>query len=837
MWTALRWPRWITVVLFVTAVPGATASQGEAQPRAEPAASAPASNDASARINLPSSVDLPRLLDLAADRLGLRLQYDPALLKGPPITLRMSGAGVSNAELWSLVQELLASQGLTTVNAGASGVLRVIKRADAADAAAIDAPPTPPNDAFSPFTSPAAATPGFRSVLIRPQHISPKDLAETVKPLLSRQGGSAAVLGTSGLVLISDTSSSIEQALRLIENIDSAERGVVVETAVVRHLSPQQIIALSTQIAAKREAAGGEKIPGDLIAPPGGDALLVVAPASRLPLWRALIAELDQREPVETRSYSPRSFALADVARLLEQTVKGGGGVGSGTSAGSAAGVNSGGGVGDDRFRIVIDDLTASLIITATPGQHERIELTLTRLDSVPASARRPVRTFKIRNRSVKEIQQVIENLLSTGVLQAQLDAGVSGAAGGDSGSGALSQPPIAAAGSQTLDRPIIPGGTPVPTLPGTEPGSPPSSAAPGGNSPGGAASTLSGAGSGPPASLGAYGRGPASNTASSISRGAGSSGLPPLVLTCDEPTSTLIAVGEPRALAQLEALLPTLDVRQPQVMLEAFLVSLSDSQSLDLGVELEKLQINGSTLFRLSSLFGLSTSSGSGTSANRTVGDLQGFTGVVLDPGDFAIVVHALEGINHGRSLSSPKVLVNNNQQATFNSVLQQPFASTNASTTVATTAFGGTQDAGTTISVKPQIAEGDHLVLNYSVSLSSFVGAASNPNLPPPRQQNSVQSTSTIPDGYTVVVGGLEVQTEGENVTQVPLLGSIPLFGELFKRTGKNTSRTRFFVFLRAGVMRSSTLEDLKYVSDRDSESAGLPDSWPTVQPRVIR
>jgi len=73
---------------------------------------------------------------------------------------------------------------------------------------------------------------------------------------------------------------------------------------------------------------------------------------------------------------------------------------------------------------------------------------------------------------------------------------------------------------------------------------------------------------------------------------------------------------------------------------------------------------------------------------------------------------------------------------------------------------------DAGTTITVKPQVAEGDHLVLDYAVSVSTFVGEPADPALPPPRQENQLQSIVTVPDGYTVVVGGLERLSEGAPV-----------------------------------------------------------------------
>jgi general secretion pathway protein D len=208
-----------------------------------------------------------------------------------------------------------------------------------------------------------------------------------------------------------------------------------------------------------------------------------------------------------------------------------------------------------------------------------------------------------------------------------------------------------------------------------------------------------------------------------------------------------------------------------------------------------------------------------------------------VLSPGDFSAVVQALETLNHGRSLSMPKLLAGNNQQATLDSTVQQPYASVNASTTVSTTSYGGSSDAGTTVTIKPQIAEGDHLILNYSVSLSSFVGSAASANVPPPKQQNKVQSEATIPDGATVVVGGIDLQNDGNSVSQVPLLGNIPVIGEAFKSRSNSSSRSRFYVFIRANILRNRSFEDLRYISGRDVAEAGVDEGWPVVEPRVIK
>ncbi|QKK07507.1 MAG: hypothetical protein HND58_04570 [Planctomycetota bacterium] len=308
------------------------------------------------------------------------------------------------------------------------------------------------------------------------------------------------------------------------------------------------------------------------------------------------------------------------------------------------------------------------------------------------------------------------------------------------------------------------------------------------------------------------------------------------LQLTADPATNSIIAIGEVAELERLERLLKDLDVRRPQVLLEVLIVSLSESDSLDLGVEIDAL-LNGpnDTVAKLSSLFGLSSTGAgaSGIEGNRGAG----LTGIVLNPGDFSVVLRALQSLNEGRSLSIPKVLVASNEQASLNSVLEQPYTTLNASDTVATTSFGGSSDAGTEVSVRPQIAEGDHLRLEYQISLSAFVGAASDPSVPPPRQQNSIDSVATIPDGYTIAVGGIELTTEGYAETGIPLLSDIPLLGEAFKNRSRSGSRSRFYVFIRSTILRDRDFEDLKYLSDLRSTEMEIDDGWPEPQPRVIR
>ncbi len=701
-------------------------------------------------LSLSGQNELAGLVALAGQRLHLNVDYDASAVKAA-VTLRLEGP-VSDQDLWLLVNRLLASRGFTTVRASGQAAFSVVKLSDAPALA------RPEPVGASPEPGPQ---PGFHAVTVRLEHRSAKDAIDAVSKALSKPAGTVTPLGDSGSILIADLTDRLDSELQVLKAFDSPAGVIAADEVLLHHISAPSMAALSAQVNAKREAAGAPKVPGDVVAMPGGAAVMLVAPTEHLSYWKDLIQRLDQRQDTTVVTYRPRAFAPTEVGKLIEQTVR------DGPDAGA-----------DDRFRVVVDELTGSLIVTATPEQHTRIRAIVDRLDQAATPSARPVRTFVVRNRPVHEIQGILEQLMTTGVL------------GDASEPSAVAEPQADLAAWPPATTPKAPAPT------------------------------------------------PASATASARERLPGKpanvAGDRPVVLSADEATNTLIAMGEARLLTQIESLLKSLDIRQPQVMLEVLIVSLSRGQTLDLGVELERTQTIGDVRTRLSSLFGLGSR---GASGDRTAGDGAGFTGLVLSPGDFSVLVRALQTINSGRSLSMPHLLVANNQQGTLDSVLDVPYASTNASNTVTTTSFGGSRPAGTQITIKPQIGSADQLTLDYSVSLSSFTGAASSANLPPPRQENKVQSVATIPDGYTVALGGIELKSDGSADSQVPLLGQIPVLGEAFKNRSRNSSDTRFYIFIRAAVMRSERFEDLRYVSETAAAGAGVDDGMPVVEPRVIR
>ena len=697
----------------------------------------------------PPSVDTPRwkvgaeqdladLLGAASAILGIPIEFDRSAVAGP-LALRLTGP-LRDEELLDLVHRNLVAKNLTTVQMPGSRGLTVVALDKAASLARLEE------------RSLRSARAGFVKVLLELEHDRIDGVADAIRLVLSKSGTVSNFKDTRSL-LISDLKPNVAEALDVARRLDGPFTNLDVFEVKLQHTSPAALVALLERISQTKKAVLGEKQVGTVLAHPEGGSVLIVAPALERDVWEDLVRRFDRADPVQTQNYSPRRFGVRETSKLILETL------GPQTSG--------------EGWRMVTDELTGTLVITATPSQHRVVQDLFDRLEGSEQGPRHPMRSFPIKHRGVEELRDLLVSMLEKGALKDLPE---------------LKHAPT----GQVVDR-VPPGEQPVQGATAPIPSQQP----------------------------------PRSDSTGSLGD--------ELVLTADKSTNRLIALGTPRVLEQLEHLIAELDVREPQVMVEALVVGLSDTETRALGVELQRMGINGDVQYKLGSLFGLGAVSPTEPTIPALAGT--GAVGVVLDPGSFSALVKALETVNEGRTLTIPKVLVTNQQSAQLNSVLQTPFASTNASTTVATTSFGGTQDAGTQISVTPRITEGDELSLDYTITLSSFVGDAASPALPPPRQQNMLKSTATVPDGFTVAVGGLEVETEGTSSTRVPLLGSIPILGALFSSQSKTRTKSHFFVFLKTSVLRSQTFEDLRYISAGQLAAAKIDDGWPKVQPRIIR
>ncbi|MBI5367828.1 MAG: hypothetical protein HZA54_12385 [Planctomycetes bacterium] len=307
--------------------------------------------------------------------------------------------------------------------------------------------------------------------------------------------------------------------------------------------------------------------------------------------------------------------------------------------------------------------------------------------------------------------------------------------------------------------------------------------------------------------------------------------------LSLDATTnSILVSTASPRKLAEVLELLERLDRKRKQVLVEMVVVSVDDTDQFDFAIDVfHNATKDGQTDRFLSQLFGISTLPG-GLGVSPQVG--QGFSAVVLHPKDYSFVIRALQTTTKARVLAAPRILVRDNTEGMLQSVREEPFVSINASTTVSTTSFAGFASAGPQIKVRPRVTEGNSIYLDYSVTLSAFTGSAPSASAPPPRKTDTVTSFAVLPDGHTVVVGGLKFDGEIDEASKIPLLGDLPLLGPLFRSTSRTRSASRLFVFIRPLIIRDEGFLDLKSVSGPDLKAAALPSDAPPSNPaRTMR
>ena len=435
----------------------------------------------------------------------------------------------------------------------------------------------------------------------------------------------------------------------------------------------------------------------------------------------------------------------------------------------------------DRLYKSAIDPESNLLIVTATPEIHEKIEDLRRRLDQPLSEAQSPIRFYKLENAKALDVMETLRNITGSGGLQGMSVDGVS----------AESE-----ARATPMGEPISKGPT------GAE-----------------------------------VNRGPRAR----IESGDAKAGGPEEALDfegarimADEASNTIIVVAEPSVHPVYEKLIQRLDVRRPQVLVKATIVTIDTTDDFSLGVELHNTEESDRGTVLTFSQFGLSATD-EDTGALTLVPGV-GFNGALLGTETAEAVVRALQSDTRAKVTAQPSVLVNDNATATLVSESEEPFSSINAFTSGTTTeSFGGYSAAGTNIVITPQISEGDHLKLEYEITLSSF-GEGGAGNLPPARQTNSLASEATFPDGHTIVVGGLTRENLTETVDRVPLLGSIPGLEYLFSFRTNNTTKTTLFVFIRAIILRDDKFRDLKVLSREAGYRAELEADYPTSEPVEI-
>ena len=289
-----------------------------------------------------------------------------------------------------------------------------------------------------------------------------------------------------------------------------------------------------------------------------------------------------------------------------------------------------------------------------------------------------------------------------------------------------------------------------------------------------------------------------------------------------DVQTNALVINAPPKMMRSLMQIVDKLDIRRAQVLVEAIIVEVIADKKNELGTS---WAIEGSgtdapiavTNFPdfLSGVVQLGSAAGGGvTDPSGLIGE--GVTigvGRITDDGvSFAAILRALEGDADTNIISTPSVVTTDNEEATLNVGQEVPFVTGSFSNTG--TGTGGAvnpfqtiqrQQIGVKLAITPQINEGDSMVLNISQEISNIAQSAAGA-VDLITNQRIVETTVIVDDGQILVLGGLLEDTLRESDQKVPVLGSIPLLGNLFRARTTEKVKTNLMIFIRPTILRDA-------------------------------
>lgn len=288
---------------------------------------------------------------------------------------------------------------------------------------------------------------------------------------------------------------------------------------------------------------------------------------------------------------------------------------------------------------------------------------------------------------------------------------------------------------------------------------------------------------------------------------------------------NTIIIRAEPALMNEIRNLVKQLDVRRPQVLIEAAIVEITADKSENLGLQLgagnsTATYNGGTTQFGAS---GLSIGSVLNQLGNLRASQLtnEGLAVTLGTKDGFNVLLQALASTTGANLLSTPSIITLDNEEAKIVVGQNVPFRTGSFSTQNSGTTNPFTtierQDIGITLKVIPQIHEGNLVKMNIEQEVSSIApttvqtsGAADIVT-----NKRTIQTKVLAEDGETVVLGGLIEDDLTESTSQVPILGDIPVVGTLFKDKSHSSVKKNLLVFLRPTVLRGK--EDMKEVTQK--------------------
>ncbi len=317
---------------------------------------------------------------------------------------------------------------------------------------------------------------------------------------------------------------------------------------------------------------------------------------------------------------------------------------------------------------------------------------------------------------------------------------------------------------------------------------------------------------------------------------------------------------GLPSRLDELEKLIQTWDVKRKQVLIEAFVVEVSDDVQRELGIDWSYFTQHGSSPVRFDGGSGFTRDSGDlsvgqmpfevpaygdlavGSDGNISRPLLQNISGDTVfkayGGNNLGVTLSYLDQENKATVLSSPRVVVQDSEEAIFENATKVPYVSSSGYGSNYGGNYGSNYgsnynnnnynnnsnryyrpssnrvefiDVGTILSVLPRVTEEDNILLDISAEDSTFtdkeIVANDQRSTVPEKTVRRAETQLRVASGETVVLGGLRKDRSNHSVNKTPLLGDIPLLGRLFRSPTRASKNSELLIFITTTIVDEYT------------------------------
>jgi general secretion pathway protein D len=354
-----------------------------------------------------------------------------------------------------------------------------------------------------------------------------------------------------------------------------------------------------------------------------------------------------------------------------------------------------------------------------------------------------------------------------------------------------------------------------------------------------------------------------------------GGNGRAPTIIARYEGVNAIVISASKDTQRTLSEVIRQLDSRRDQVLVEAIVVEISDTAARQLGIQLlaggpggggfttysnvvpSIVSVAGALLAnRLSGGTTTTSTTTNGTTVTNTgntnsqglvnaglgalggvTGGTAGFATGVGGNNYLGAIINAVQRDSTSNLLSTPSIVTLDNQEAKLLVGQEIPVTTGEALGNNFDNAFRTVQrqNVGIQLEVKPQIGAGGAIKLFLRQEVSSVAGPVTNNSADLIVNKREIQTTMTVDDGEIMAIGGLLDDNERRTIEKVPLLGDIPILGNLFKSRTRSRGKTNLMVFIRPTILHSPedarAVAARRYATIRDQQLAQEPGEEPSI------